>query len=474
MKDSKLAKLLETFNSLEWRRFRDFVYAPYYNKNTDVMSLFDVLYEIKCFEGCDKEAIFKKAFQDVPYDRQRMGSLMNSLLKLAEQFLAVEEFHREPFRAQRLSLNELSRRKLERHYQFLLKKTKAEQRKKLLDLDKLKQKTELSEIEMVHFSNKKVRRFDESYLQVYSSMNEEYYTRLLKLVCGMLSMQLIVTGNMQLTDLTKQIIESLSANPPASPLIRIYLSIYKMLSRGDDDEESYQHFLGLERFIEEGRDRIDPEEMRVIYISAINFCARRMRQGEREKYAKRVIKLYREGIENKFLFEEDHLPHWTYTNVVKLMLMEREYAEAEVFIRRHKEDLSEDTKADAYIFNKAQLYFDQNEFDKVLDMLAQVNYSENYYNAGSRMLRIKTYFETDLLEPMLSDLAAFTKYLKRNKTMSDAYKQTMLNFCRMLYQVTRVRKEEKKAAVREKISSLQPLAERNWLQNALQKWKAID
>lgn len=39
MKDSKLISLFSTFEKKEWRRFREFLESPYFNKRKDIVKL---------------------------------------------------------------------------------------------------------------------------------------------------------------------------------------------------------------------------------------------------------------------------------------------------------------------------------------------------------------------------------------------------------------------------------------------------
>jgi len=468
MNRSKLGELLATFSKGEWRRFKDFVASPYFNKNEDVMQLCLAVAESEDLGQESKASVYGRAFPGQEYDASKMGHLMNYLLKLAEQFLAMERFQADDFRPKRYVLQELSERKLTKQYDFILRKVQKQLDDKPKNIEYFKQRYQLGEVKMIHFSNQKIRRFDPSMQEVYDGLNEYYYAALLKYVCAILSWKLVVTGEFELTSITKQVIKSLSAYPPKSPLIRIYLSIYKTISTGE--EESDLHFQELERFLKEHRHSIEQEEMREIYLYAINYCARRMRDGERE-YRKRVIELYEEAIEYRYIFEQGYLSHWTYTNVVKLILLEKRYDQAEAFIHRYKDHLPPRFYVDALHFNLAELNFKRGAYDEVLTHLQYLSYSDSYYNPGSRMLMIKTLYEKEELESLISHLASFTKFLMRHKGLSTTYQRTMLNFCKMLNQVLRVSAPDRKANLQEKIRKLPLLAEREWLLEALEREK---
>ena len=75
---------------------------------------------------------------------------------------------------------------------------------------------------------------------------------------------------------------------------------------------------------------------------------------------------------------------------------------------------------------------------------------------------IKTYYEFDAIEALLSMLASFSTYLRRNNKISLPLKKTYLNFCNLLHQIMR-NNPKKREQVKADIQQVQPLAERAWL-----------
>jgi hypothetical protein len=474
MKASKLGGLLASFDPKDWRRFEAFIYSPYFNNNEDAKALFEALRTPDGVTALEKEAVFAKAFPGRPFDSRRMGYLMNYLLTLAEQFLATEGFGEATQQQHRYTLEAYSKRKLHKHYEFLLNKTKKLQSQEMASTQLLLQEYQLAEVEMVHFTNQKIRRSDPSVQHAFNYLNTFYYAHLLKYACAILSWKLVVKGHFELSPTTLQTIEALMSTPPESPLIQIYLHIYKTISTEGPEEESHHHFQMLEQLIKQHQEHIEQDEMREIYLYAINFCARRIRKGQ-HAYRKRVIELYEYSIAKGYLFENERLSHWTYTNVVKLMLLEKQYQKAVDFMHRHKEHLPTRFYNDAFHFNLAELHFQQGEYGEVLKLLQQLTFTDSHYNMGSRMLIIKTFYELDDLEPLLSNLASFTRLLMRNKKLSGAYQKTMLNFCKVLNQILRVQQdEEKKQKAAQRIADTELLAERSWLLEALDKQMTRD
>ncbi len=470
MYTSKLGQLLLTFNTSDWKRFLTFIDSPYFNTNSDVTNLGRSIHALRMNDSLTKAEVYEHCFPGQSFDSRRMGTLMNYLLKLAEQFLSVEKFLEDDFESLKDQLWELSDRKLSKHYDFLLRKLEKQlnEEKPKISSDHLSKQFRLAEVKLFHFSNQQVRRGDPIMQEVYQKLNLYYYSKILQYTCALISWQLVVSGKFELSKVTTNLIEDLHNAPPQHPLVLIYLSVYKAIVTGE--EENGRHFQDLLAYLEQYKNDIEHEELKEIYLYAINFCARKIRKGE-NTYSSIVLSLYEEGIRNKYLHTSGYLSHWTYTNVVKMGLLQERYDWVEQFINRYKGELQPEFYEDAFHFNLAELYFTKGLYNEVLDHIQHLSFSDPYYNLGTRMIMIKTFYELDEEESLLARLASFTIYLKRDTNLSSTYQQTCLNFCKLLHQILRVNSDQKKEKLIQEIEQTKPLAERNWLLTTLKAQK---
>ena len=70
MKNSQIIKLLRTFDPKEIRRFSEFISSPYFNKNKNVIKLYEVIrkaYPDFEQEKFTKENVFSKIFPGKKY-----------------------------------------------------------------------------------------------------------------------------------------------------------------------------------------------------------------------------------------------------------------------------------------------------------------------------------------------------------------------------------------------------------------------
>lgn len=460
MKNSKLIGLLRSFDPAEFRQFYDFVASPYFNKNEDLIDLVGYLESVAPELPPDKikkEDVFKVLYPGEPFDKKKMAYLMNYLLKLGERFLAVQQYEGEGMLNNCHILDQFVDRKLDKHYNYLFNKTDQELKEKGRKEGKVfYHQYLLAQVATNHFYSKQIRKFDPSLQLVADELDKFYFFHKLKYSCEMLNRKAIIKADYQL-NLIEEVKEYLLKQQEVDPLIEIYLHIY--LSISFPEKEAY--FEKLMDLIDHHAMEIDRKSRREIYLYAINYCAPKIRRGL-DKYTSIMLELYVRGIENKSLFDDAYLSHWTYSNVVKLALRLERYDWAETFIKEHVGSLTPHLRDDAEHFNLAELYYYKKDYDQVLTHLNQLHFTDLHYHLGSRVTMLKTYYEVDAEEPLLSLLASFTVYLRRNKKISLPMKNNCLNFCNLLHQILR-RNPKKREAIGQDIKTTQPLAERAWL-----------
>jgi len=466
MKKSKLIELLKTFSPSEMQRFAEFVDSPYFNKNEDLVRFVQLLQKVYPDfpdEKIKKENIFKKLFPGQYFDKKELAYMMNYLLKLGEQFLMLQHYEKKPNLNSFHLLNEFSQRNLEKHYNFLYNKTNSQlssSQETNQDQFSFFQKYQLAEIASNHFITQSVRKFDPNLQNAADALDEFYFFQKVKYSCEMLNRQAIISGDYDIKFIA-EIEPFLLKYSDNSPLIAIFLRIYQSLAH-PENEESYEVLLKL---IKEHAPKINKALLREIYLYALNYALRKTRTSP--EYRIKVLDLYLEGIENRALFEGEYLSHWTYSNVVKVALRHKTFEWIKDFIDEHKQFLSPQFREDAYHFNLAEIHYRHKNLDKVFDHLNQVHFSDLHYHFGSRVILIKTYYEQDELEPLLSQLASFSIALRRNKKISAHLKTSYINFCNTLNQILR-RNKKKRDKIKESIETLTPLVERTWLN---QVWK---
>lgn len=461
MESGKLLGLLKTFDATQWNRFIAFVGSPYFNKKEVLDRLARYLrHKLLKTKGVQlqKKAVHSELFTGQPYDDKAIRYLLSELLKLAEEFLVVENKRQDSVGYQLDLVDCFQERGLHKHYQQAIKKAKsALEKESTKGVHFYQQALRLAETEETYFTAQRIRKFDQSIQEASDYLDAFYYFKKLRVCCGMLDRQLLLQASYQL-NLTDELLLHIEANNFfQQDLIRYYYLV--LLALRDEQNESY--FYELKKVLEEVNPDIPPVPLQEIYIFGINYCARKIRQGK-EQFVQEALDLYLKGIERKVLLDKEELSPWTFTNVVKLALRLKQYDWIEGFIPQYAPMLPEPFRVNALHYNLAELFYYTKDYDRAQENLMQVQLSDLNYHVGSRVMLAKIYYETKEENALLSLLASFSVFLKRNKQISQELKRTYLNFCDLLYQILK-RKPKIIEGLPERIGQTQFLTDRTWL-----------
>lgn len=466
MKNSKLILLLETFSTAEWRRFGEFLVSPFFNKRKELIVFFEYLKAISpdfSAKKLDKTVLFQKVFPNKKQDDRTLVHLNNYLLKQAEHFLAISRLEKEAHSTNMLILEELYERQLGKNYRHYLSKAQASslQEKEKNNHFYLHQ-YQLSDIAKRQFLVQNQRRYDATIQLSLDHLDEFYFFNKLKIACEMLEWKNIIAVDYQISFIDELIYFLKKKQGKLNPVLSIYLIAYDLLTKEDSEAD----FLRLMDAIQLHQDNIPDSEKNYFYVFAINFCGQQIKKNIKvHYYANHSLDLYLAGVEQKILYVNGYLSPWIFKNITKLGFNLKKFDWTAQFIQTYHTHLEKEFQADALHFNMADLYYRKKNYQQAQYHLMQIQYSDIFYNLGAKTMLIKIYFETNEEEALLSMIASFTIYLKRNKKMANNIRQTYLNFTSLIYQILKA-KANKIAEIQEKIKTTELLTDRQWLLNA--------
>jgi hypothetical protein len=391
---------------------------------------------------------------------------MSDLSKLIEQFFTIEKSKIKATTDDAYFLDALIDRKLSKAFQQNFRKVNKDlEETKIHDADFYLKEYLVRDAAVRYHLSQQSRKSNEYQQLVTNSLDNFYFAEKLQHSCSMLNNQNIVATDFDISYLEK-IQEYLNQKTNISePCIEFYYLASKMLG----NEKEAEHFEKLKGFVLTQIELLTPEDGRFIYHFVINYCARRFREGKQD-YLEEALKLYLHGIENQFLFEGGFLSPWIYKNIINIGFNLRTHDWVENFIHQYNPKLPKEFQDNALHFNLANLYFNRKDFNESIGYLNQTQFTDISYNTSTKVLLMKNYYELKADEPLLSLIASFSLFLKRNKSISRSVRQTYLNFCSILNKIMR-RNPKKLAAIREEVKSIQFLTERRWLLDILKRWE---
>ncbi len=465
MKKSRLIRILRTFNKKEIRELRKWLQSPAHNQRKDVLHLFEYLFESNHLDKekyLEKEKIYKLLFPNESFDDAKIRQVIHFLFKAVEGFLIYQELMEDEVRSEITLASVYRKRRLSKLCETALKNSETLHYKQEHRNAHFFRNDYLLRLEQYNYLAGSQRK-EVNLQEVAHSLDATYFADKLQQSCFMLAHQAVSKKDYEqglLEEILKHVEEKDFLKYPA---IAVYYFGYKALT--NRDEESY--FYSLKEEIQEFGDAFPQEELRIIYLLAINYCISRVNTGKRSFY-KEMLDLYKTGMKEQILFENERVTRWTFLNVVTTGLIIKEYEWIEQFIENYQQYLEEEHRENIVHYSLARLNFEKRNYKDAMRLLIQYDSDEIVMTLNAKLMLLKMYYELDELDALSSAIDSMRAYLKRKKGMG--YHQTpFTNFIKLLKKLVNVNpfNREQKKSLRIEIQETNPLPDKNWLNEQL-------
>jgi hypothetical protein len=462
MNKSRLLESIKCFSQQECKRFAEFLRSEYFVKHQDTRALGLYILNLSPHfpsEQLERELVFAIINPDQNFDEKHFAYLMNLLLDQVERFLSQQVFEQEDELKQAFLLEELSRRGL-----FQLLQSRNDKFIKSSKGRKLKVESSLYDYwkERAVLEGKATQTSvrDLEALENASKNLDEFFI-LSKLE---ISLEMLNFNNMghQVFQpwLLEIVLEEMEKSKDHSPLTGLYYNMYQLYKQPNNDV--FRRFLEL-LFKEE--EKIEHHHLKSLYSLAINYCIglSRILTGD---YLQHALELYNRGIDQDYLLDDGYLHHRNFNNIVRLALINGHISWVKKFIDSFQQKIRKQWRDEVVNIALAEVYFYEKNYDATITHLNKLTFIEVGYYINSRIILLKTFYETGSIDSMLYFLAAFVMFLRRNKELSKVVKESNLNFANLLNTIANKLPNQAKS-LKSKIQATNPLAEKTWL---LQKW----
>jgi len=441
MLQHKLINFLKSFDRKEMTRFKEFSLSPYFNKHEKVRCLICYLSDIfPDFQAknCGRHFLFKQVFGSEDYDQSKLAVVFTYSIRLLEQFLVQEERKKTSniYKDQIMLLRQFRQRKKYLAYEKLrLKVEKSLNNQSKRDGWYYEQQFSLATEADHYFTENQRGRNDDNLEQRQIYLDLFYMAEKLKDACEIhVRANILKVGfSSNMMDYLITEIEKNIKKYESFPVIVIYYRIYKMLKESD---VSY-YFDAIDQ-LESLSSIFSIEEQKTIYNYYQNYCAQQINKGGYTFLAE-IFKLYQLQLKAGLMLEGGFLLEWHYKNIVTVGLLLNETSWVKNFIEEYKKTLHPNSVENAYRFNLASYYYAVKEWDKVLELLVQVEYNDLRYSLGAKVLLLKTYYDLDEYETLHSLTDSFRQYIHRNELLADARAKSYVELFKMTRRVAQLR-----------------------------------
>ncbi len=482
MQNNKLIRLLATLSRREMTRFREYALSPYFNKHGDIQALVTYLSEIHPHfdeRTCDRAILFQRLHSTQPHDQQRLALVFTYTLRLLEAFLAQEQ-HQEDSFLQRIQLLQALRVRKQYHlYEKILQQTQ-----QLLDDQTQKDdryyhwRYLLAADADTYYNQMERRQTDHNIQEKQDNLDQFYILQKLKDACEMHTRHRILNVDYatRMLETVLQEVQQNQAEYTRHPIILIYYQVYRMLT-----QEGHEHYHTALQTLQNHEAELTIQELQYMYNYFQNYCIQQINRGEGQ-FLKEIFKLYQAQLLQNLLIEDDHLSEWHYKNIITVAIRLGEMEWAQSFIEGYKEKLPPEARENAHRFNLASYYYAAQQYDRVLELLLKIEYSDLRYNLGAKALLMRTYYDLEEYEALISLVQSFTLYLRRNKLMANSQRDGHYNLFKFTRRAAQIRsrlgyeKGEKLFSqlkkLQEDIAAAGAIMNKGWLLEKMQELEA--
>lgn len=460
MNNTYLSELILSFSPLERREARKFLHSPFFNTREDLVLLFDFLLKEP---APSREEAWRRLFPGEPYDDQQLRLRMSYLHKLLEKYVAMVEWENDSLGEQALLAAgyrrrgliapfERSRRKLEQEMERQpMRDARFHQLQYSLQWERAQAVTAENPAEPIPVQD------------LAQSLDTWYLSSRLRLICLSAAQHGVYTSGAQPGIEAEIVALAEKGNWRELPAIAIYLHAFRMLWHAEEEG----HFQQFKTLLLESAGRFSGEEMRGLYLLAINYCIRRLNSGEK-RFFREVLDLYKPGLSYGYLLENGVLSRFTYHNVSAAGLQSGELDWVNHFIHEYRNSLERKYRESSFSFNLARLEYSRRRYGAVLELLQKANYRDPLLNLAAKTLLLKTFYELGEFDLLQSHLDAMRNYIHRKRVIG-YHRTNYLNVTRFAEKLLKVNLSDRKAAkaLRSQIEQEEILTEKEWMLSRL-------
>ena len=165
------------------------------------------------------------------------------------------------------------------------------------------------------------------------------------------------------------------------------------------------------------------------------------------------------------MLENGQISEGVFKNTVTIALRINEFDWVEQFIQEYAPYLPTNIRENARTFNLANLYSHQKKYDKVIELLRDVEYNDIVYALGSKLILLRTYYESDEYLAMDSLIDSFKIFLRRNKVISKVLNREYNNFLIYLKKLSTLNTSNPQAVekFKKRLQEMPNIVSKKWL-----------
>lgn len=445
MYSSTLLEIFKKFSPKEIKEFEDFVASPYYNKNKNVITLFNLVKaEYPQFDkgNLTKEKVYKKIYAGTKYNDGTIRLLMFYLQEIAEKFLTVKNFEENSYAPHTHLLRELNARDLhkifEKDYKGVEKKLGKITKQ---DFNFFQGKFMIEYEYLSHFGKMYFER-DEKFVgkinvsKIFENLTYSYLIRIFKFYLYHTNIRMKFNVNDEFKLFEELIYRHNTEDFKNVPAVNMYYYCLMMLLKPTDEHYYYK----AKNLLFESEDFFTEDDKIEFYIGLENYCKRKYKVGKTE-YVQELFEVNLAQINKKAYLFNGVMPDLFYKSAADIAIQLKKYDWAKKFIQDYKKELPEQFRENTYLHCMGVYEFATDNFEKSLDYISRVKFDEIYQKLDIKCLLNAIYYELDIQSSLESSIDTFRHFLKNDKIIPAERKESFSIFNKNLSKLLKLKRK---------------------------------
>ena len=415
-----LPKVISIYSSLaakERDRFGLFVRSPFHNTRNKIVALIEHIEHLSSnlkdeqeFDTIwDKKAAHQKIFTGKKYNELQLNNLLSDLYQLLEKFLAWQTFEKNEEQQNVMVIENLMETSVMDNAGKLIKQQTLQKSKDAIAGFKLHQLAD-------QYYFQRSRKGDNAYLlKGQETLDIFYLSNQLRIWCELLSRSNILALQYDAYKFHRFIdyLENNLQQYGEQPTISIYYPILLWLK----DQHNDTWYLGFREKLFLHIGEFPEQEAKDIVAYVQNYCVKRINEG-RNEFLHEWLEISRFMLPLNLLHEGQHISEWTYKNIVTAGVRLQEFVWTEQFIHQYYNQLAPEGRDNAYQYNLAVLYYEKRDFNRAMQLLNKVHFTDPNYYLDAKSILLKIYYDHHEYDAILSLRDTVKIYLLRDKLLS--------------------------------------------------------
>lgn len=477
MKNTKLISLLKTFSKEEIKRFRDFVYSPYFNKNKNVQRLNDVLTKFYPEYNSalpDEENIFKEIFPGEKFDYFKIKNISSDLYNLGLSFLRQTPNPATEFISEYNLIVQLRMRKLFNLHGKLVKSIE-----KSLSEVKIKDNAFLYSNYLIATESQFVDLFDKpsSITGIFNEF-ESYFDYMLNNLLFYYNLLIHIgkDNNVKLdVKMKDEVITFLEKGPVSShPVTLSYEYLILLKTKGNEE-----YFFKLKEHYFRNFEFMNEFSAYTVHMYMFGYCADKYNISGDRRFIKEGYELYRHSyLINRVTSGELLYPD--FVNYIKIFVRAGDTELARKFIADYAAQLPKDQLDNCLNYANAYIAHFEKDLNKALKLISKVSFPLAILKVQVRLMEVQLNFQLGYYEETRSLIDSFRKTFIKEAVISDSLKESILSFLKSTINLINLKQESDKKKIHIEVSRLKDMISKSqlnhfgikfWLEDRLNETK---